>query len=115
VERDNVAKELKFYIRVVDESNRCKKDNKLIEDNNKDHDGYAKDLDIDLSDLQRVFIHQSSLNFQNHHFRESNIMTFEYFFYIVTIIMIIITIIIIIIVFFAHISQATLCFMLRNK
>jgi hypothetical protein len=76
IERDNVAKELKFYITVVDESNRCKKDNKLSEDNNKDHDGYAKDLDIDLSDLQRVFIHQSSLNFQNHHFRESNIMTF---------------------------------------
>ena len=76
VERDNVAKELKFYITVVDESNRCKKDSKLSEDNNKDHDGYAKDLDIDLSDLQRVFIHQSSLNFQNHNFRESNIMTF---------------------------------------
>ncbi len=76
VERDNVAKELKFYITVVDESNRCKNGNRLSEDNNKDHDDYAKDLDIDLSDLQEVFIHQSSLNFQNHLFRESNIMTF---------------------------------------
>ena len=46
----------------------------MSEDYNKDHDGYAKDLDIDISDFQRVFIHQSSLNFQNHHFRESNIL-----------------------------------------
>lgn len=74
VERDTVAKELKFYITVVDEEdNRCKKDNIFSEDNNKDHDGYTKDLEIDISDFQRVFIHQSSLNFQNHHFRESNI------------------------------------------
>lgn len=74
VERDNVAKELKFYITIDDEANRCKKDNILSEDSNKDHDGYAKDLDIDISDFQRVFIHQSSVNFQNHHFRESNIL-----------------------------------------
>ena len=73
VERDLIAKELKFYINVT-ELNHDGNGIKDSEGISKDQINSIKDLDIDTCYLQRVFIHQSSLNFQNNTFRESNII-----------------------------------------
>ena len=69
VEKDVEAKEMKFYIPKSTE------DGVVIEDKPKDRNT-TSEYDIATTDLQRVFIHPSSANFNNTSFKAANYILF---------------------------------------